>query len=79
MPSRITCAFQTLARSMSAPALIVHDDGDPDVPYAHGVEIARAWPGAELLTTSGLGHRSVMRDPAVIRHTVAFLSEGLGR
>jgi len=69
----------TLARGMTAPALIVHDRDDPDVPYAHGEEIAGAWPGAELMTTSGLGHRSVVRDPEVIRRTLAFLSEDRGR
>ncbi|MDQ3209345.1 MAG: lysophospholipase [Gemmatimonadota bacterium] len=67
----------TLARRITAPALIVHDRDDGDVPYAHGEEIAAAWPGAELLTTSGLGHRAVMRDPEVIRKTVAFLSDGM--
>jgi pimeloyl-ACP methyl ester carboxylesterase len=69
----------TLARTMSAPALIVHDRNDEDVPYAHGEEIAGAWPGAELLATSGLGHRSLVRDPEVIRRTIAFLSEGLSQ
>ncbi|MGZ8398366.1 MAG: alpha/beta fold hydrolase, partial [Gemmatimonadales bacterium] len=67
----------TLARRMTAAALVIHDRDDPDVPYAHGEEIAAAWPGAELLTTSGLGHRAVMRDPKVIQRTVAFLRVGL--
>jgi pimeloyl-ACP methyl ester carboxylesterase len=67
----------TLAHRMTAPALIVHDRDDPDVPYAHGEEIAAAWPGAELLTTSGLGHRAVLRDPEVIKRTATFLSGGL--
>jgi pimeloyl-ACP methyl ester carboxylesterase len=66
----------TLARTMTAAALIVHDRDDPDVPYAHGQEIAAAWPEAELVTTSGLGHRGVLRDSEVIRRTVAFLSDG---
>jgi pimeloyl-ACP methyl ester carboxylesterase len=69
----------TLARRMTVPALIVHDRGDPDVPYAHGEEIARAWPRAELMTTSGLGHRSVVRDPEVIGRTLSFLRDGLDR
>jgi pimeloyl-ACP methyl ester carboxylesterase len=66
----------SLARSMTVPALIVHDRTDPDVPYAHGEEIAAAWPGAELVTTNGLGHRAVLWDPEVIRRTVRFLTEG---
>jgi len=69
----------TLARRMTAPALIIHDRDDPDVPYAHGEEIAGAWPGAELLTTSGLGHRAVLRDPAVIQRTVEFLGAGMAK
>lgn len=68
----------TLARGMTAAAFIVHDRDDPDVPYAHGEEIAGAWPGAQLMTTSGLGHRALLRDPEVIRRTVAFLSEERG-
>jgi pimeloyl-ACP methyl ester carboxylesterase len=67
----------TLARGMSAPALIVHDRMDPDVPYQHGVEIANAWPGAELLTTEGLGHRAILRHPEVVRRTVEFVQDGI--
>jgi pimeloyl-ACP methyl ester carboxylesterase len=65
------------APSMTAPALIVHDREDPDVPFAHGEEIARAWPGSELLMTSGLGHRAILWNPEVIRRTAAFLKAGL--
>jgi pimeloyl-ACP methyl ester carboxylesterase len=64
----------TLARDMTAPALIIHDRGDTDVPFAHGEEIASAWPGAQLVATTGLGHRALMRDPAVIRRAVGFLA-----
>jgi pimeloyl-ACP methyl ester carboxylesterase len=67
----------TLARRMTAPALVVHDREDREVPYAHGAEIADAWPGAELLSTTGLGHRAVVRDPEVIRRTIGFLRDGL--
>jgi pimeloyl-ACP methyl ester carboxylesterase len=65
----------TLARSMSVPMLLVHDREDPDVPYTHAVEIAEAWPGAELLTTSGLGHRALLRNPDVVRRTIEFISQ----
>ena len=66
----------TLARGMTSPALIVHDVQDPDVPFAHGEEIARAWPGAELFSTRGLGHRAILRDREVVRRTVEFLRAG---
>jgi pimeloyl-ACP methyl ester carboxylesterase len=67
----------TLARALSSPALVIHDVQDPDVPYAHGEEIARAWPGAELFSTRGLGHRALLRDRGVVRRTVEFLRAGL--
>ena len=68
----------TLARGMSAPVLIIHDQNDREVPYAQGSAIAEAWPGAELFTTSGLGHRAILRDREVIRRTVEFLGAGAG-
>jgi pimeloyl-ACP methyl ester carboxylesterase len=64
---------------MTTPALIIHDRDDPDVPYAHGEEIANAWPGAQLVATAGLGHRAILRDPDVVRRTVEFLRVGVGR
>jgi pimeloyl-ACP methyl ester carboxylesterase len=67
----------TLARTMTAPALIIHDVEDPDVPYAHGEQIACAWPGAQLLPTTGLGHRAILRDPAVVRRAIDFLRVGM--
>jgi pimeloyl-ACP methyl ester carboxylesterase len=64
----------TLARDMTAAALIIHDRDDTDVPFAHGEEIAGAWPGAQLVATAGLGHRALLRDPDVIRRAVGFLA-----
>jgi pimeloyl-ACP methyl ester carboxylesterase len=66
----------TLAKTLTTSALIVHDVQDADVPYGHGEEIARAWPGAELFTTTGLGHRAILRNPEVIRRIVTFLKAG---
>jgi len=62
-----------IARSLRAPVLLLHDRDDEDVPFSQGEEIARAWPSARLALTSGLGHRAILRDPAVVRRTVAFL------
>jgi pimeloyl-ACP methyl ester carboxylesterase len=63
---------------MSAPALVIHDREDRDVPYEHGRQIAAAWPGAQLLTTTGLGHRAILRDPEVVRRTLTFLGGDSG-
>jgi pimeloyl-ACP methyl ester carboxylesterase len=67
----------TLAQAMTTPALVIHDREDPDVPYSHGEEIAQAWPGAQLVSTTGLGHRAILRDPNVIHRTVEFLRVGV--
>ena len=68
----------SLVRELPAPALVIHDRDDTDVPCAHGEEIVGAWAGSRLELTSGLGHRALLRDPAVIATTVAFLKEGAG-
>ncbi|MGH7525403.1 MAG: alpha/beta fold hydrolase [Gemmatimonadales bacterium] len=69
----------TIARELRLPVLVVHDREDADVPYHHGEEIAQAWHRARLVTTSGLGHRGLLRDPAVVRQAVEFLREETGR
>lgn len=60
-----------------AQALVVHDEGDRDVAYASGLALARAWPGARLLRTSGLGHRAVLRDPAVVRDAIDYIGDAV--
>ncbi len=66
----------TLAAGLRAPVLVVHDREDPDVPFSHAEEIVRTWPHARLVATTGLGHRAIIRDPAVVRAAVEFLREG---
>lgn len=56
------------------PLLLVHDRDDPEVACSHSQAIAATWPGARLVTTSGLGHRRILRDPAVAAEITGFLS-----
>lgn len=56
------------------PALIVHDLADPEAPWAGAAEIAKAWPRAELVTTSGLGHRRLLKDPAALNRVADFIA-----
>jgi pimeloyl-ACP methyl ester carboxylesterase len=63
------------AAKLTAPLLIFHDRDDRDVPVGDGQAIARAWPGARLVTTAGLGHRRIVHDPSVVAQAVAFLTE----
>ena len=68
----------TLARTLSVPALIIHDREDMEVPFSHGEEIARAFPQGRLIATTGLGHRAILRNPEVVRQVVAFMGEDRG-
>jgi pimeloyl-ACP methyl ester carboxylesterase len=61
------------AGGATPPLLLVHDRGDRIVPSDHAERIRRAWREAELLMTSGLGHRGVRRNGTVIKRAVAFL------
>lgn len=61
------------------PALVFHDVGDREVPFAHGRAIADAWPGATFVPLQGLGHRRLLADPGVIGESVAFLRRGVKR
>jgi pimeloyl-ACP methyl ester carboxylesterase len=65
-----------LAEGFDVPLLVIHDKDDPTVPWGEGAAIAAAWPGAELVTTTGLGHREVVRDPGVVARAVDFVRHG---
>lgn len=58
----------------TAPALVVHDQGDDVVPFTEGAAIAASWPEARLFPTTGLGHRGLVREPGVVAEVVRFVS-----
>jgi len=60
-------------RTLSIPALIIHDDKDTDIPWQDGKAVADAWPGAEFKLTHGLGHRRILRDPATVTTVTDFI------
>jgi len=63
-----------IAARLSAQALVIHDWDDRVVPWSQGAEFARRWRGAQLLTTSELGHRRILQDEAVTRAAVDFIA-----
>jgi pimeloyl-ACP methyl ester carboxylesterase len=65
---------EMLARQLDVPGLIVHDQGDIDMPWQEGETVARAWPGAQFMRTTGLGHRRILRDPEVLARVTAFIA-----
>jgi pimeloyl-ACP methyl ester carboxylesterase len=59
---------------LAVPLLVIHGTADPLIPYPHGVALADAVPGAELVTVEGGGHELHERDwdqilDAIVRHT----------
>jgi pimeloyl-ACP methyl ester carboxylesterase len=54
------------------PTLVITDRGDRQTPYADVVDLAQRIE-APLVTTEGLGHRKVLRDPAVVERVVDFV------
>lgn len=55
------------------PTLVVHDVGDRQTSYDDARALAAALPDARLMTTEGLGHRRILRDPQVIAQVAAFI------
>lgn len=65
-------AVSIASRQPSLPALLlVHDRGDREVPMKGSVELSSAWHDARLMLTDGLGHRRLLRDPAVVERVKA--------
>lgn len=72
LPLDSLCAVKAAA-SLAGSALVVHDRMDPLIPYAVSRELVERWAGSDLMTTRELGHRRILRDPAVQDRIVAHL------
>jgi pimeloyl-ACP methyl ester carboxylesterase len=64
------------ASRLDKPLLVVHDKEDSVVPWHAGDAIAAAAKHGRLRTTTGLGHRAILRSPDVIEEVVSFVQEG---
>jgi pimeloyl-ACP methyl ester carboxylesterase len=63
-----------LAPRLKTPALVIHDHGDSIVPWTQGAALARAWPGARLLSTVGLGHGRILESDITLRAAADFIA-----
>jgi len=72
-----TLNLRQMASRRHEKALFVHDLDDREVNWASGEKLCRAWPGAQLLTTKGLGHVRILSSPAVIQPALHFLTDTL--
>lgn len=67
-------ALTRLAPRLDAPALVLHDPDDREVPFEDGERLAAAWPGARLVPMPGLGHRRILRDERALAPAVGFVA-----
>jgi pimeloyl-ACP methyl ester carboxylesterase len=78
LETRASVTFEELeahrnVREIHRPALVIHDVADREVPWSEGERYARFWPDARLLSTTGLGHKRIVGDTAVIGAVLDFL------
>ncbi len=66
-------------QSLTIPLLLLHADGDEQVPVEHSRELAEGLAVAEsrLITVPGGHHRSVQHDPELRAVTLRWLSRVL--
>lgn len=65
---------QAVGPRVKVPTLIVHDRDDRINPFADGVAYSRSIANAQLIATQGLGHRRVLKDPAVLQAVASFVA-----
>jgi pimeloyl-ACP methyl ester carboxylesterase len=62
-------------QSHSVPTLIVHDTDDEEIPFVHAQRLHAAAPQhTQLVATTGLGHRRILRAPAVVAQVTRFVT-----
>lgn len=63
-----------LATEFDGDCLIVHDRHDHEIPWDEGHGLTRSLAHAHLVTTDGLGHRRILRDPGAVDAATDFLA-----
>jgi pimeloyl-ACP methyl ester carboxylesterase len=63
-----------IVKDLYTAALIIHDRDDVEVPWDEAHMLTQAWRNAQLISTRGLGHYRILRDPDVANHAVMFLT-----
>ena len=63
----------TLTPQINIPALMFHDTADNVTPIDDSRAIANAWRSAQLIETTGLGHRGALQSQEIHEQVVRFL------
>lgn len=70
-----TFKAEAIGHNVHVPLLVVHDERDREVPFAHGERVVQSVPRGILVKTSGLGHRKILANEEVVRRVVGFVTE----
>ena len=62
-----------LASTFETDTLVIHDHDDLELPVSEGKALARRMSAAVTVLTKGLGHRRILRDPAVVAAAMEFI------
>lgn len=73
-----TIDLQAAARALGPRLLLMHAEGDEQVPVEHSARLHAVAPGSRLIRVPGGHHRSVQHDPELQALSVAFLRERAG-
>ncbi len=71
-----TLSIPHMLAHLKIPMLLVHDRDDMEIPFEHALKIQQTLQHAELIATSGLGHRRILKDGAVIDQITRFAQQG---
>jgi len=61
------------ARHFQMPGMVIHDRADKVVPISQARMIADSWRDVQRYETNGLGHRRILKDPAVVERVATFI------
>lgn len=64
-----------LAPRIATPTLVIHDQDDREIPHVEGKALADAFPKGWIMSTTGLGHRRILREPSVLAATAHFVCQ----
>lgn len=80
LPRPITgLSLAAIADGLTVPALFLHATDDRIAQVGAALHVAALWKGARVRLEDGLGHRRLLKAPAVVAEAVAFLSAGIDR
>ncbi|MFZ6654480.1 alpha/beta hydrolase [Undibacterium sp. TJN19] len=69
--------LEQLQPGMQHRSLIMHDPLDREMPVEESLALAAAWPGSHITLLADVGHRRILRAPAVIQSVADFVGHAL--